>query len=88
MSILLQNEARLAGVLHIGGAMGKMQTHCELIFVLKVEKLFGWNGKWLFTDSERLVAPEEISKHQLNPFYYGKPKAESLLYDLSGFIIF
>lgn len=85
MTILLQNESKLAGVLHIGGAIGKMQTFCELISVLKGEKLFGWNGKWLYTDSEKLVAPDEISKHQLNPFYYGKPKAESVLYDLLGF---
>ncbi len=86
MKVLLANEPCLCGLLHINGSTPNRENEpCELIHILRGEKMLGWDGKWLFTESGELVAPKSISKHDLSTSYYGKLKPDSIVYELLGF---
>lgn len=45
-----------------------------------------WRVKWLYTKSQQLVAPNQISRYDLNTSIYGEIDCESELYDLLGFV--
>ena len=87
LRILFANEAKLCGYLHIGGSSipSKENEPCELISVLKGRAFYGWNGKWIFTESGELVAPKSISKYDISTSYYGALRSGSTVYELLGF---
>ncbi len=84
-SILLENEYRLCGLLHIGGSIPNRENEpCEMVQMLS-GGFPGWDRKWMFTESLELVAPKAISKHDISTSIYGKVKADSIVYELLGF---
>jgi len=85
-SLLLENEERVKGTVYIGGYNSdKPDEVSEFVKSLKGERMFGWSGKWLYTDSLELVSPKNISKHDINASIYGKLKENSIVYELLGF---
>ncbi len=85
---LLDNETKLCGEVKIGGSTPNLiDEPCELIKELRGDKRirWGWDGKWLFTESAELVSPKEVSKHDISTSIYGKLKPNSVVYDLLGF---
>lgn len=74
--ILQANIDRLVGTVWIGGQSvpHKYDEPAEIIHILNGEsanyKLFGWNGRWVYTESNQLVSHREISKHDLNKSLY------------------
>ena len=87
MKILVNNESRLHGrVMISGNAVPNLENEsCELIKILRGERMMGWDGKWIFTVSKELAAPKHISKHDINTDIYGKIKLDSILFTLLGF---
>lgn len=87
MRMLVNNEARLCGRVNIGGSIvpNKENEPCEMIHILRGERMLGWNGKWIFTESGELVAPKAISKHDISTAYYGRIKPDSVIFKLLGF---
>jgi len=86
LALLLENENKLCGTVHIGGSTpNKENEPCEMIHVLRGERSRDWNGKWLYTESMELVSHKNISKHDLSPAIYGKIKPDSIIYELLGF---
>ena len=86
MMILLQNEHRLEGTVHIGGATPNLEDEsCELIHILRGERSFRWDGKWLYTESMELVSPRSISKQDLSTAVYGRIRTDSKVFRLLGF---
>ena len=84
--ILLKNESKLKGTVLVSGNSGNLRDEtCELIKVLRGERHFGWDGKWLYTESLELVSPKAVSKYDISPSIYGKIKSETSLYELLGF---
>lgn len=84
--LLLKNETRLVGTVRIGGNTPNLEDEtCELVKILRGEKIRGWDGKWLFTESMELVSQEEVSKHDLNSDIYGNIKVDSVVYEILGF---
>ena len=69
MKVLTGNESRLCGLVHIGGSTvpNKENEPCEMIHILRGERIWGWDGKWLYTESGELVSPKVISKHDISP---------------------
>lgn len=74
MKVLTVNESRLCGLVHIGGSTvpNKENEPCEMIHILRGERIWGWDGKWLYTESGELVSPKTISKHDINTSIYGR----------------
>lgn len=86
LAILLENETKVCGTVHIGGTTpNKEHEPCELIHVLRGEHIRDWNGKWLYTESMELVSHKHISKHDISTAVYGKVKQDSIIYELLGF---
>ena len=87
IKMLVNNEARLSGRVNIGGSVipNKENEPCEMIHILRGERMIGWNGKWLFTESGELVAPKAISKHDISTSIYGRIKPDSVIFKLLAF---
>lgn len=87
MKVMSINENRLCGLVHIGGSTvpNKENEPCELIHILRGERIWGWDGKWLYTESGELVAPKTISKHDISVSIYGRIKQDSIIFNLIGF---
>lgn len=86
MKLLVLNEHRLCGMVHIGGSTPNLENEpCEMIHIIRGERMFDWSGKWLFTESGELVAPKMISKYDLSVSIYGRIKADSIIFDLLRF---
>lgn len=87
MKILITNESRLCGLVHIGGSsVPNLENEpCEMIHILRGERMRGWDGKWLFTESGEIVAPKTISKHDISTSIYGRLRPDSCIYSLLGF---
>lgn len=87
MKVLTANENRLCGLVHIGGSYipNKENEPCEMIHILRGERMWGWDGKWLYTEAGELVAPKAISKHDISVSIYGRIKQDSCVFDLIGF---
>lgn len=87
MKVMSINENRLCGLVHIGGSTvpNKENEPCEMIHILRGERIWGWDGKWLYTESGELVAPKTISKHDISASIYGRIKPDSIIFDLIGF---
>lgn len=86
MKLLILNEARICGSVHIGGNTPNLEKEpCEMIHILRGERTRGWNGKWLYTESGDLVSPKEVSKHDISTSIYGRLKPDSIIYELLGF---
>lgn len=85
--ILMNNEKRLVGNVYIGGSTPNLNNEpCEMLSVLTGNRRFGWDGRWLYTESLELVSPRNISKHDLNTHIYGAVRELSKVYQLLGFI--
>ena len=56
-----------------------------MIRILRGERMLGWDGKWIFTESGELVAPKTISKHDISTSYYGRIKPDSIIFKLLAF---
>lgn len=89
--ILQENENRLVGDVHIGGA-GIQDKEAEPAEIVKIlcqldynYKLSNWSGKWLYSESNQLVSQKLLSKHELNKTLYGTVKLDSDLYAILGF---
>lgn len=89
--LLQENEKKLVGDVHIGGA-GNEDKEDEPSEILKIlnrleynYKLTGWSGKWVYTESNQLVAPSAITKRDLNKAIYGNIKLDSNLYTYLDF---
>ena len=84
--ILIQNESKLVGRVNIGGnnIPSKNNEPCDLIRILRGEKILGWDGKWLYTSGGELVSPKMISKHELTSKYC-KSNTGSIVFDLLNF---
>lgn len=87
MKVMAINENRLCGLVHIGGntVPNKDNEPCEMIHILRGERIWGWDGKWLYTESGELVAPKTISKHDISISIYGRIKPDSIIFNLIGF---
>ena len=86
MKILFSNEARLCGQVHINGSTPNLENEpCEMIHILHGDRMFGWDGKWVFTESGEIVAPRAVSKHDISTSIYGRIKPDSIVYKLLGF---
>lgn len=87
MKVLVLNENRLCGLVHIGGSTvpNKENEPCEMIHILRGERIWGWDGKWIYTESGELVAPKTISKHDIGTSIYGRIKPDSIIFELIGF---
>ena len=87
MKFLVINENRLCGLVHIGGSTvpNKENEPCELIHILRGERIWGWDGKWIYTEAGELVAPKNISKHDISISIYGRIKPDSVVFNLIGF---
>lgn len=87
MKVMSINEDRLCGFVHIGGSTvpNKENEPCEMIHILRGERILGWDGKWIYTESGELVAPKSISKHDISTSIYGRIKPDSIIFDLIGF---
>lgn len=84
-ALIMENEPKLRGFLHIGGATPNRDNEpCEMIRNL-TGGIYGWNGKWMYSESLELLAPKTISKHEISTSIYGKIKPDSIVYDLLGF---
>lgn len=86
MKLLIVNESKLCGYVHIGGSTvpNKENEPCEIITVLR-GGMIGWDGKWVYTESGELVSPKMISKHDLSTSIYGKIRPDSIIFELLGF---
>lgn len=87
IKVLLINETKLCGLVHIGGntVPNKENEPCEMIHILRGERILGWDGKWIYTESGELVAPRYISKHDISTAIYGRIKPDSKIFDIIGF---
>ena len=87
MKLLLANEKRLCGYLHISGNTipNKENEPCEMIHILRGERMLHWDGKWLFTESGELVAPKSVSRHDISTSIYGRIQPDSIIFKLIGF---
>ncbi len=87
MRLLVANESRLCGRVIIGGnSVPDLEDEpCEMIRILRGERMLGWNGKWLFTESGELVSPKDISKHDISLSIYGRMRPDSVIFRLLGF---
>ena len=84
---LVANESCLCGCVYISGytVPNLDDEPCEMIHILRGERMRGWDGKWLFTESGELVAPKEISKYDISSTIYGRIKPDSNIFKLLGF---
>lgn len=83
---LMDNEAKLCGSVRISGSTPNLDNEpCELVSILRGEKSFSWDGKWLFTESGELVSQKNVSKHDISVPIYGRIKADSIVYELLAF---
>lgn len=87
MKVLLVNESRLCGTVHISGNSVPNMTDepCEMIRILRGERTLSWDKKWLYTESGELVAPRTISKHDISTSIYSKINPDSIVFKLLGF---
>lgn len=91
VKILVANEKRICGDVHIGGAYvpNKYDEPCEMIHILRGEglwdRLAGWNGKWIYTESGELVSPKSISKRDISTAIYGTIRPDSVIFRLLEF---
>ena len=87
MKLLVNNEARLCGRVNIvSSVVSDLENEpCEMIRILRGERMLGWDGKWIFTESGELVAPKTISKHDISTSYYGRIKPDSIIFKLLAF---
>lgn len=87
MKMLVINEHRLCGRVNIGGSTFPNLDNepCEMIHILRGERIIGWSGKWLFTNSLELVSPKDISKHDISIDIYGRIKPDSTIFKLLSF---
>lgn len=87
MKVLTVNENRLCGFVRIGGSTvpNKENEPCEMIHILRGERVWGWDGKWLYTESGELVSPKTISRHDISTAIYGRIKPDSIVFKLIGF---
>ena len=84
--ILQQNESKLSGTVYISGATPNLINEtCELLKYLRGDRRLDWDGRWLFTESNEVVSPRSISKHDLCQSYYGRINPNSSIYELLGF---
>ena len=80
-SLLLENEAKLCGTVYIGGSTPHLYDEpCKAIQILSSGKTYEWSGKWLYTESMELVAPNSMSKHEISTTIYGKIRPNSTIY--------
>lgn len=87
LAILLDNEIKLCGNLYKSdNSLYKSQETCKLIKILRREQRIGWDGRWLYNLSGELVAQNKISRQELDSCIYGKPKQDSPVYELLGFL--
>lgn len=86
VKVLLLNESRLIGDVHIGGSTPNLKDEpCEMIHVLRGEKSRGWDGRWVFTESGELASPKSITRHDMSTAIYGKINQDSSLFNLLWF---
>ena len=87
MKVLAVNETRLCGLVHIGGSTFPNLDNepCEMIHILRGERVLGWDGKWLYTESGELVSPKSISRHDISTAIYGRIKPDSIIFRLFAF---
>ncbi len=87
MKLLVINESHLCGRVNIGGStIPNLENEpCEMIHILRGERIMGWNGKWLFTESGELVSPKDISKYDISLAIYGRIKPDSVVFQLLAF---
>ncbi len=95
--LLQANESKLCGSVHISGNKAPDIDHADAIAVSVLKRnsdyhvkswsypILRWNGKWLYTQDDRLVAQSEITNDELNSDYYGPVKFDSKLYKILGF---
>ena len=87
MKMLTINESRLCGHVHIGvrSYQNLNNEPCELIHILRGDRMYRWNGKWLFTESGELESPRNISKSEISTAIYGNIKPDSIILKLFPF---
>lgn len=85
-ALLVENEERLCGTVYVGGNNPNLYDEpCDLVKVIRGEKLGTWNGKWLYTESQELVSHRDVSKYDISTMIYGKVRQDSGIYELLGF---
>ena len=87
---LQNNEEHLFGKVNVLGR-GEIERYSDIVVRLRrdqtINLVFGdtWNGKWLFTNSGKIVSQKQITKFNLDTQLYGEIKTESKLYQYLGF---
>ena len=90
---LLENESKLVGTVKIGGSTPDIDpAYSEILQRLmaknnirKANETYQWSGRWLYTNTDELVSPREISKRDLHPAYYGEVRPGSVVYEILEF---
>ena len=88
--LLQENESALSGSVYIGGSTPNIgDAYSAVVTTLlnqsKSYRTTQWDGKWLFTESNELVAQSSVSKYDLNKALYGNVRLDSALYKILGF---
>lgn len=92
--ILQDNERALIGYIHtnqyireikFAKIICKLKRDQECLSPEDRQNLLSWNGKWLFTKSNELVSPNEISESELDENIYGCVESNSLIHSILGF---
>ena len=89
---LKKNMNRLTGTVYVAsGTQVLRDERSEILQKLNPGKktsdarIRGWNNRWLYTSSNKLVSQKEITKRELNTHYYGELDPDSKIYELLGF---
>lgn len=93
--LLQQNESMLNGTVYVGGDNANINAVSTIVYILKRQSSYNvsswsyavrkWDGRWLYTQDNDLVAQSEITADNLNQAIYGNVITESKLYNILGF---
>ena len=86
MRILQKNAEKLHGSVRLSGNRSDLENESsDLVRYLRGEMFYGWDGRWVYTESLELVSPKSVTKYDLSSSLYGKVFPEPDFYELLGF---
>ncbi len=86
MRILQKNAEKLHGSVRLSGSRSDLENETsDLVRYLRGEMFYGWDGRWVYTESLELVSPKSVTKYDLSSSLYGKVYPDPDFYELLGF---
>ena len=86
MRILQKNAEKLHGSVRLSGNRSDLENESsDLVRYLRGEMFYGWDGRWVYTESLELVSPKSVTKYDLSSSLYGKVFSEPDFYELLRF---